>query len=405
MLLNNFTIKKNSSNDSNKSIEFNNINLSISESIEMNESSYFAQNEKSNKNINKSNINKLNNNISKNSVNKGEMDLYLKNKSCKEVAKEFNINKNNGQIITNESQAISNIINNNASNTFNSLNKSEAKLVNNIILDMPINIDLNNNESEKEKSKEENNIEPIKKNSSEDNNINKNLNEKEKPDKFDKLDDFINKLNYSDSEEKKNKSKNKAQNNDKNNNSQIKLPFESEIQKEEKIKFNNMLISNSSLKDKEKELIFNYSNKYDLNNFNLRSSEFNRTEYNLENKNLTGSIMYINSNIDKNIHTKNGNENYSNNSSYNDNNFNFIEIDSRNNAQDFVDNLEIIKPGLSLKKDEKEDKKEKEIKVDNEIKDINNINDEKEYDLNDEKFYKPLNKYENKFNLEQINPF
>ena len=123
--------------------------------------------------------------------------------------------------------------------------------------------------------------------------------------------------------------------------------------------------------------------------------------------------MYINSNIDKNIHIKNGNENcsnniysnniYNNSSSYNENNgfnnFNFVEleIDTPNNDQEYIDKLEIIKNSLSLQKNIHQ-KDETEI--------IDNNNEENEYEIkNQEKFYKPLKKYENKFNLDQINPF
>ena len=171
-----------------------------------------------------------------------------------------------------------------------------------------------------------------------------------------------------------------------------------------------MLTSNSLSKEsKENEEIINNSNKYDINNFNMKSSEFNRTDNNFDNKNLTTSIMYINSNIDKNIHIKNGNENYGNNiynnSCSNENNLNFgdLEIDQPNSDQDFIDNLEIIKVSLASQKISLNSQKIEYKKDDTDI--INN-NEENEYEnKNNDKFYKPLDKYENKFNLDQINPF
>ncbi len=316
--------------------------------------------------------------------------------------KELNLKEINYPKFVNESQAISNIINvNNSTNTFNSLYKSETKLSNKIILDMPINIDLLDGD-ESEKSKEE--IEDSSEHQI--NKVEKQMKikigeNKFKNTQFDKLADFINKLN---NDELSKNIKKRAPNNNSQNNSYIKFPTESDNQKDEKL-LNQMLISNinSSLKENEEN---ENIDKDDANN-HMKSSD------NFENKNLTGSIMYINSNIDKNIHIKNGNENcsnniysnniYNNSSSYNENNgfnnFNFVEleIDTPNNDQEYIDKLEIIKNSLSLQKNIHQ-KDETEI--------IDNNNEENEYEIkNQEKFYKPLKKYENKFNLDQINPF
>ena len=150
-----------------------------------------------------------------------------------------------------------------------------------------------------------------------------------------------------------------------------------------------------------------------LSNINLTLKEFEENENddnnayygentnNFDKRDLTGSIMFINSNIDKNIHIQNGLENYS------------INMDGNS----ITDNFNIIEGGNLLTKNDKEfiDKQENiknEIKAENKMEDIipdNNL-DEKEEEFENEiedenKFYSPLNKYENKFNLDQINPF
>ena len=404
---------KNEKIDIHKNINLSNKNTNNDNSINNND------NNKNNKNkiifINTNNINKekikdnlensriyKKNNFSELKISK-ETEIYFNINHSKDMTKELNLKEINYPKFVNESQAISNIINvNNSTNTFNSLNKSETKLSNKIILDMPINIDLLDRD-ESDKSREE--IED-----SSEHQINKvvkqmkiKIGEKNlKISKFDKLADFINKLN---NDELSKNIKNEQPNNNSHNNSYIKLPTESDNQKDEKL-LNQMLISNinSSLKENDENENIE-SNKDDVNN-HMKSSD------NFENKNLTGSIMYINSNIDKNIHIKNGNENCSNNiysnninnnSSYNENNcfnnFNFaeLEIDTPNNDQEYIDKLEIIKNSLSLQKNSHQ-KDETEV--------IDNNNEENEYESqNEEKFYKPLNKYENKFNLDQINPF
>ena len=307
--------------------------------------------------------------------------------------------------MVNESQAISNIMNfNNSTNTFNSLNKSGTKMSNKIILDMPINIDLDKNDSDKSREEIESSSENI---------INKanrqikiKIGEKnENITKFDKLASFINKLN----DDEFSKNRKSICDINYNNNSHIKLPNESENQKDEKLlnqmidnialHIGNQANANSSLKENEENENME-SNINDLNNY-MRISD------NFENKNITGSIMYINSIFDKNIHMKNRNENNNNNlySRYNDNNDNNdnnnnceeLEIDTPNNDEDFIGNLENIKINVNLRKNSNQ-------KEDTET--IDNNNEENEYgSQNEEKFYKPLDRYENKFNLEQINPF
>ncbi len=391
--------------------------------------------------------------------NQKELDKSLDNinNNSKEIIKELNINEinkiNTPQINNFESQAFSNIINvNNSTNTL---------ISNKILLDMPINLEKNSEKSNEEgtdtlenkKSRSKNSLTIIK-----DTNSYTNL----KKTKLEKLDEFIIKLNEEEEEiqKKENNFITNSNNNEDNDIpvSEMKLPTESD--KEEKM--DQIVESNLSMKENEK-IIYN-ANKYDLNNINLKSSEFNKTENNLD-KNLTGSIMFINSNIDRNMHIKNGNENYgfhlNNNSSY-DNRFNFADFDIEppNNDQDFLDNLEIIKVSLTsqrikLKNEETDlinnninnntynnNKNKNNNNSDNNSNNIinnnsdsnnfiinncensntnnniinnttnnnsNNLNvEENEYENkkdNEDKFFKPLDKYENKFNLEQINPF
>ena len=95
--------------------------------------------------------------------------------------------------------------------------------------------------------------------------------------------EFINRLN--DEEEEIKIDKKGKQNADNNNEplSKIKLSTESDIEE----KMNQMLLSKSNSCLKENEKIIYNANKYDLNNINLISNEFNKTENNLD-KNLTG---------------------------------------------------------------------------------------------------------------------
>jgi hypothetical protein len=120
---------------------------------------------------------------------------------------------------------------------------------------------------------------------------------------------------------------------------------------------------------------------------------------------LTGSIIFINSNIDKNIHIQNGLENYSINMDANSitDNFNIIEGEnlSPNNDKEFIEKLEIIKNSINENKNKENIYNKNNIYAKDE-----EIENEMENELEDEeKFYKPLNKYENKFDLDRINPF
>ena len=118
----------------------------------------------------------------------------LENNEFNNFAKE-SVNDNN-QIKSCDSQVISGI---NGPNTtyFSGFNKSELKLLNKVNLDMPVNLDLFNEENKN--IKEENiqdNLEEIKINI-EENNENKIINNltKSQDKKIEKLENFINKFN------------------------------------------------------------------------------------------------------------------------------------------------------------------------------------------------------------------
>ena len=284
-----------------------NIGINTNLNINQNQDGNLMDN---NNNINEiSSINKNINNISKDKLK------FL-------TSKEFN----NLQGLSNESQLLSNIMNVNGS--VNSFSISESKYSSKNLFDIPFNLDLEKNESEK-------------------------LDEKEKPDSN------INNPNG----EKTEKGKSKL----------------IENQNEEKL-LNQMQLSNINLTLKEFE-----ENENDDNN-----AYYGENTNNFDKRDLTGSIMFINSNIDKNIHIQNGLENYS------------INMDGNS----ITDNFNIIEGGNLLTKNDKEfiDKQENiknEIKAENKMEDIipdNNL-DEKEEEIENEI------EDENKFNLDQINPF
>ena len=195
-------------------------------------------------------------------------------------------------------------------------------------------------------------------------------------------------MEFNDEKEKPDLNKNN-QNEEKNNLEKGKSP-DIENQNEEKI-LNQMQLSNINLTFKEFE-----ENENDDNN-----AYYGENTNNCDKKDLTGSIMFINSNIDKNIHIQNGLENYSINMDGNSitDNFNIIEGEnlSTKNDKEFIDKMENIKNKIN-----NENKNEDNIEDNNLDEKVELIENEIE---DENKFYSPLNKYENKFNLDQINPF
>ena len=316
--------------------------------------------------------NRTNTNTKENSSNKKSNNKFL-------TSKDFN----NFQGVSNESQLVSEIINLNGS--MNGLTISDSKLSSKVLFDIPINLDFEKNEiidkseEKKESLKEKSNIieEKIKK----------------KENKYKKLNEFINEFN---DDEKKDNFNNNAPNGDKNNSEVNKSPITDSNQNEEKL-LNQMQISNINLSLKECE---------ENENDDVNNASNGENTNNIDNKNLTGSIMFINSNIDKNIHIQNGLENYSINMDANNSteNFNIIECENitPTNDQDFINKLEKIKNKINNKQRYENDN-EQEIIGDN---NIDEKEEENEYEVgNEEKCLNPLTKYENKFNLDQINPF
>ena len=314
-----------------------------------------------------------------------DLNLMDNNNNINEISsikKEFNYL----QGLSNESQLLSNIMNVNGS--VNSFSISDSKYSSKVLFDFPFNLDLEKNDSEKleekekiiynEKDKKEE-IEKVGKNEEK-----KVANNSEN--KYEKLNEFI--MEFNDEKEKPDLNNNN-QNEEKNNLEKGKST-DIENQNEEKI-LNKMQLSNINLTYKEFE-----ENENEDNN-----AYYGENTNNCDKKDLTGSIMFINSNIDKNIHIQNGLENYSINMDENSitDNFNIIEGDnlSTKNDKEFIEKMENIKNKIN-----DENKNEDNIKDNNLDEKVELIENEIE---DENKFYSPLNKYENKFNLDQINPF
>ena len=146
---------------------------------------------------------------------------------------------------------------------------------------------------------------------------------------------------------------------------------------------NNIENNNESIMDINSNIDKNIENNYNKNLSFINENIIDKS----------GSIIYLNSNIDKNTNIKNEKQESNHGLEISE-----IEIDPPNNDQDFIGNLDIINNINSEKN--VEEKKEVEFVYKN-----NKEEEEKEYEQDKEKFCEPLNKYENKFDLEQINPF
>ena len=324
-----------------------------------------------------------------NDFNKLENSNYNNSEDKLKSLKSKDFNFYNNQMMSNQSQILSNI--NNVNGSLNSFSMSEGKASNKALFDVVFNSDFEKIDFDK--------LNEIK-NDEKDNNLNK---EKEKNDekkintketKYDKLNEFI--IQFNDEINKPNLNNNIRKEN--NNNSHI-----SDKLHEEK-KLTQMQVSNInlSLKDCEENENDDNNNAYNVENTN-----------NFDNRNLTGSIMFINSNIDNNIHIQNGLENYNINegNSISDN-FNITEGKgpSQNNNQNIIDNIESVKKSMNYQQKNNNTKSNNNDEYDNIIGDNNYIDEKEEKEIyeidNDEKkFFHPLNKYKNKFNLDQINPF
>ena len=297
---------------------------------------------------------------------KQKMNLTTRDESIKIYNNSKEIENN--QVKSCESQLISGI---NGPNTtyFSGFNKSDFKILNKVNFDMPINVDLEKeiNENFKEENIENNQENKddfkfdIKKNS--ENKKIKDFNEKDK--KLEKLENFINKFND-----------------------------EEDFKKERKIELFKNEIPSYGRSIAEVNL---FSSAQNFENNKLDSKENKICDEILNNDNTQSNIMSnfyddinINcENIEKIVNIKN-------------NNF-FINFhtDLQNDSQDFLDSIKLIQKNVYSSNEEI--KKKEENKTENET--IKELETEYEFNLNEEKFCEPLQKYENNLNFDKINPF
>lgn len=286
----------------------------------------------------------------------------LENNELNNLIKE-SVNDNN-QIKSCDSQVISGI---NGPNTtyFSGFNKSELKLLNKINLDMPVNLDLCNEENKNIKDDNiKDNLEDIKINI-EDNSKNKKINDISKPQdkKIEKLENFINEFNEND-----------------NNFEEGKI-----------IQFNN----ETPLYGKSVAEINFLSN-------DLSSNIKKEDNKNKEIKNDKPDINKIKNNFNDDIFInceKEDDKKEKKFKSYSSNNFDFLDIDDLpNNDEDFLDNIELIqKNNFRYISNNEIDKNKKET--------IKDIDTEYEFNFDEGKFSDPLQKYDEKLNFNKINPF
>ena len=286
----------------------------------------------------------------------------LENNEFNNFAKE-SVNDNN-QIKSCDSQVISGI---NGPNTtyFSGFNKSELKLLNKVNLDMPVNLDVFNEENKN--IKEENiqdNLEEIKINI-EENNENKIINNltKSQDKKIEKLENFINKFNENE--------------NDFEDRKIVQLNNEKPLYGKSIAEINfmsNDLSSNIIKEDNNKKEIKN--DKLDINK--IKSNFYDD--------------IFINS-------EKEDDKNKKNFKSYSSYNFDFLDInDLPNNDEDFLVNIELIqKNNFRYISNDELDKNKKET--------IKDIDTEYEFNFDEGKFSEPLQKYDEKLNFNKINPF
>ena len=363
----------------NRQLEINEINNNSRKNSDLMNEIYFFKTEINNNNnniksceIEKSNVLINNQNDTKQNLNLTTRDETFKtyNNSKDIENNEFNnfakesVNDNN-QVKSCESQVISGI---NGPNTtyFSGFNKSELKMLNKINLDMPINLDLCNEDNKD--FKEDNlkdNLDEIKiniKENKENKKMNNTLTLKDK--KFEKLENFINKFNEN----------------------------EGEIEEGKIIHFHNETpLYGRSIADV----------NFILNDVNSNiNNDINKNKKNIIKK-TESDINKIKSNFYDDInYEKEDYKNKKNIKSYSCNNLDFLDInDLPNNDQDFIDNIELIQKNnfiLISNNEIKEDKNKNET--------IKEIDTEYEFNLNEDKFCVPLQKYEEK-SFNKINPF
>ena len=294
------------------------------------------------------------------------------------------------------SQLLSNT-NSRYSNPLNSFNKTDIKLTNKINFDMPISIDLD--KIEKEESKEENKKITLSLNNKiKSHEIKSEIQQLKKFGVFDnfknpkieKLENFINRLNEEEEDEEDNILKKNS----------IILPFNNDILGYGK-SIAELELSNGcndahdNISNKNNIEIGFLENKKYQNLINIGDMNF----YQENNKLYNFDINSNNKEKDKSSNIENKNNEIEND----EKKINSIDINipSPKKEQDLIESIKLIKNNnFNILNEGK--KEEKDNGCNNNIKEIVN---EYEFDLEEEKFYKPLTKYEDKFNFDKINPF
>ena len=348
--------------------------------------------------------------------------------TTKEIIKELNEHDlNNIQINSYESQFISNI-NSPNSNTLTCFNKSDFKFTNKINFDMPINIDLEKIETEESKEDSKTKISKIKKENKAKKaaikiDVKQSISSHKsfKYNKFEKLAKFINKLNDEDENEEEEEEPEEEiiiQNN-KIVHYNSDIPAYGRSVAEIKLSKDNTSNTNSDNKNESNKKINDKDNnirndnmdkeRIKLYNFDLESkeNENGNKENNISNNGFYDDID-INTNSNNKVNEREKSDVNFHNESDNEKRFNMVDmnIDPPHTDQDFLGNLELIQRNNNKPQDEKEVKNNNNI-INNDNNNINikEIESEYEFNLSQEKFYKPLNKYENIFNFGKINRF
>ena len=357
--------------------------------------------------------------------------------STKEIIKELNEQGlSNIQANSYESQFVSNL--NPNSNTFSCFNKSEIKINNKINFDMPVNIDLEKIETEESKENQKNKRSKLKKENKTKNDAIK-VDIQQNNSRLEKLDNFINQLNDEDeSDDDEEEEEQKESEEEEKEKQEGEEPKEKIFIQNNKIShYNGDLptygVSIAELKvSKDNSNNTNDDNKNDINKNNFEIDKTKNGKENKANKINNEDIKLYNFDLEsKENENDNKENNFSNNgfyddidlnrnnkvnelekngvTNYNEKRFNIVDmnLDSPHSDQDFLENLEIIQDN-----NKKYCLNDKELSKNNNIINSNSINNnmkeiesEYEFNLSKEKFYKPLNKYENAFNFGKINLF
>ena len=206
-------------------------------------------------------------------------------------------------------------------------------------------------------------------------NINGEIIDFQKNYKIEKLENYINKINNDEKEDMILKDNNIGYYNT-DSPVYIKSFAENKIPKDNKIN-----IGHQKEKDKKEKQL----NQKNINGQIL----YEEIKYNKKDNDRLLTDVRSNKKIKKD---KNGNYNNEYNISNNKKLMKNINVDSINNEQQILANYKIIKNNTINNGN-----------IDNTI--IRELRSEYEFNIEEDKFYKPLNKYENIFNIEKINPF